>query len=81
MTRRLEEFGSHRGPVVAIANLKVGKTFSYRERYKLQANYEVFNMFNSSAATGISYLTGATYLRTTGIVSPRVGRFGMQITF
>ena len=81
VTRRLEEFGTQRGPVVAIANLKVSKTFSYRERYKLQTNYEVFNMFNSSAATGITYLTGPTYLRTTGIVSPRVGRLGLQITF
>jgi len=44
-------------------------------------NFQVFNLFNSSAATSISYLTGPTFLRTTGILSPRVGRIAMELQF
>ena len=81
VTRRMEEYGAQRGPVVSITNFKLGKTFKVRERFNVEANAEVFNAFNSSAATSTSYLTGVTYQRVTSIVSPRIGRIGMSISF
>ncbi len=80
-TLRMEPFGAHRGPVIAIANIKAAKNFRIRERMKAQLNFQVFNLFNSSGATSTSYLTGPTYLLTTGIVSPRVGRVGVEFSF
>jgi outer membrane receptor for Fe3+-dicitrate len=81
VTLRMEPFGTQRGPFIQVANIKAAKNFVFRERYRLQLNVQVFNVFNGSAATSTSYLTGATYLHTTGIVSPRVARIGMQISF
>jgi Carboxypeptidase regulatory-like domain len=81
VTLRMEPFGTERGPMISIANLKFAKNVNWGERRKIQFNFQVFNIFNTSGATSTSYLTGATYLHPTGIVSPRVARIGMQVTF
>ena len=81
VTLRMEPFGAQRGPTIQIANMKFAKNIIYRERFKAQANFQVFNIFNSSAATSTSYLTGPTYQHITGIVSPRVARVGLQFSF
>jgi hypothetical protein len=81
VTQRMEPFGSRQGPTIGVADIKVAKNINIFERLRLQVNFQVFNLFNSSAATSISYLTGPTFLRTTGIVSPRVGRIAMELQF
>ena len=81
VTLRMEPFGAERGPVIQLTNLKIAKTFTLLEHFRLQANLEGFNVFNSSAATSASYLTGPTYQHITGIVSPRVARVGLKLTF
>jgi hypothetical protein len=81
VTLRMEPFGAERGPMISITNVKVAKNFTFKERWKYQINFQVFNMFNTSDATSTSYLTGATFLHPTGIVSPRVARIGMQFSF
>jgi len=80
-TLRMEPFGAHRGPVIGVANLRAAKNFRISERMRAQVNFQIFNVFNSSAATSTSYLTGPTYLQTTGIVAPRVGRIGVEFSF
>jgi hypothetical protein len=74
-------YGEFRGPVIWISNVKVAKNFTLFETKKLQFNAEVFNVFNTSSATSTSYLTGPTYLQTTGIVAPVVARIGMKFSF
>jgi hypothetical protein len=81
VTLRMEPFGSERGPMISIANVKVAKNIKLWERLKLQVNCQAFNVFNTSSATSTSYLTGATFLHPTGIVSPRVARIGMKLSF
>ena len=81
VTLRMESYGTERGPVIPVANTKVAKNFKLGESRKLQLNFQLFNIFNSSAATSTSFLTGATYLHTTGILSPRVARVGAQFSF
>jgi hypothetical protein len=81
VTLRMEPFGSERGPMISIANVKVAKNFKLWESLKLQVNFQAFNVFNTSSATSTSYLTGATFLHPTGIVSPRVARIGMKLSF
>jgi hypothetical protein len=81
VTLRMEDFGSERGPMISLTNLKVAKDIKLRERMKVQFNFQVFNIFNTSSATSISYLTGPTFLHPTGIVSPRVARIGMLFSF
>ncbi|HEY3823785.1 MAG TPA: hypothetical protein VGL82_04460 [Bryobacteraceae bacterium] len=67
--------------MIQIANLKMTKTFVLDRSLRAQADIEVFNVFNGSAPTSTSYLTGPTYDRVTGVVSPRVARIGMRFTF
>ncbi len=81
VTLRMEPFGTERGPMISLTNVKVAKNFTFKERWKYQINFQVFNIFNTSDATSTSYLTGATFLHPTGIVSPRVARIGMQFSF
>ena len=81
VTLRMEPFGTQRGPMISLTNVKVAKNFSLGESRRLQFNFQVFNIFNTSDATSTSYLTGATYLHPTGIVSPRVARVGMEFAF
>jgi hypothetical protein len=47
----------------------------------VQLSWQWFNMFNSSAATSYSWLTGPTYGQVTGIVDPRIARISMDIKF
>jgi hypothetical protein len=81
VTLRMEPFGTERGPMISITNVKVAKNFKLGERMKLQGNFQVFNIFNTSDATSTSYLTGATFLHPTGLVNPRVARIGMVLSF
>lgn len=81
VTLRMEPYGAERGPVISLTNIKVAKNIRLGERLSYQVNFQVFNIFNTSGATSTSYLTGATFLHTTGIVSPRVARIGMQFSF
>ena len=55
----MEPFGSERGPMISITNIKVAKNIKLWESMKLQLNFQVFNLFNTSGATSTSYLTGA----------------------
>ena len=81
VTLRMEPFGAEQGPIISVTNIKVAKNFGLGENRRLQLSGEIFNIFNTSSATSTSYLTGPTYLHTTGIVSPRVGRIGMGFYF
>ena len=81
VTLRMEPYGTERGPMISITNIKIAKNFKFKERYRYQANFQIFNLFNTSGATSTSYLTGATFLHPTGIVSPRVARIGMEFSF
>ena len=75
-------FGQYRGPVISTWNIKAAKVFAIHDRYHLEANFQVFNLLNSSAAVGTNYLTGAsTFGVVTNLISPRVARIGGLFSF
>lgn len=75
-------YGQFRGPVINNLSAKVAKNFAIHERYHIEANFQVFNLLNSSAAVSTNYLTGATTFGViTSLISPRVGRFGAKFSF
>ncbi|HEX3986932.1 MAG TPA: carboxypeptidase regulatory-like domain-containing protein [Acidobacteriaceae bacterium] len=78
---RMQPFGAQRGPVVALTNLRAEKVTGLTDTVSLDVSAALYNVFNTSAATSTSYLTGPTYRQTTGIVSPRVGRVGLELHF
>jgi hypothetical protein len=86
-TIRMGPFGQYRGPVISTLNLKAAKTFTFHDRFHLEANFQLFNLLNSSAATTTSYQTNpappaaATFGVVSSILSPRVARIGGLFTF
>src|SRR5258708_39251415 len=81
-TVRMGPFGQYRGPVISTWNIKTSKVFTIHDRYHIEANFQVFNLLNSSAAVATNYLTGAsTFSVVTDLISPRVARIGGLFTF
>jgi hypothetical protein len=81
-TVRMGPFGQYRGPVVSTLNMKAAKVFTIHDRYHIEANFQLFNILNSSAAVATNYLTGpATFGVVTDLVSPRVARIGGSFRF
>ena len=81
VTRRMEELGAQSLPVVSLLNIKFAKAFTLGAGHKLELNFQGFNINNASAATSVTYLTGPTFGRVTGIMNPRVWRVAMEYRF
>jgi hypothetical protein len=77
----MEPFGGRQGPVITTTNLKLGKSFKLGERRRLEADWQVYNLFNTSAAITTSYLTGPTFGRVTSVVNPRIFRISGKFDF
>jgi hypothetical protein len=81
VTRNMEPFGARQGPVITTTNLKLGKSFKLGESRRLEADWQVYNLFNTSAAITTSYLTGPTFGRVTSVVNPRIFRISGKFDF
>jgi hypothetical protein len=46
-----------------IPAVKAAKVFTFRDRYHLEANFQLFNVLNNSSAVATNYLTGPTTYR------------------
>jgi len=79
VTLRMEPYGSQQGPAVPVTSVRAAKKFSL-SRYTMDVTFAVYNVTNSSAAVGISYLSG-TFGRVTNILPPRVARLGVEFGF
>jgi hypothetical protein len=81
-TLRMSPFGQYRGPVVSTLNVKVSKTFPIRDKFHVEANFQMFNVLNSSGAVTTNYQTGPnTFGVVSSLLSPRVGRIGAVFSF
>jgi hypothetical protein len=81
VTQNMEALGAEQGPQISIVNAELGKVFKLGKERSLEFDYQSFNLFNTSASTTTSYLTGSTFGRVTGIVSPQVGRISARFQF
>jgi hypothetical protein len=81
VTVPVEPYGSERNPPINLLNLRLGKIFAFKERYKIETTLDVFNVFNSNAATSVSYLTGPTYKSISAITPPLIARLGAMFSF
>lgn len=81
-TVRMGPFGQYRGPMISVWNARVAKVFAFENRFHLEANFQVYNILNNSAAVKTNYQTGASTFGVVGtILSPRVARIGGLLTF
>jgi hypothetical protein len=81
VTRRMEELGAQSGPAITLFSIKVAKTFRLGGTRRVEINGQGFNLFNTSSATAVNYLTGVTFGRVTGIINPRVYRVSAEFHF
>jgi len=80
VTLRLEPYGSESAAAENILNLRIGRRFSLGTT-RLAVDFEVFNLLNSNAPTSITLASGPSFNYVTGVLPPRVGRFGVKFDF
>jgi hypothetical protein len=80
-TVRVEPFGSEQLPNLSTANLRTSKAFALASTRKLTLTFDVFNIFNSSAPTAATFLSGKAFGFATGLMAPRVARLGLKFAF
>jgi hypothetical protein len=86
VTINMGRFGQYQGPEVEVWNVQGAKIFTMHERYKIEANAQVFNLLNGSGAVTTNYLTTTNPASPTfGVVqtieSARVARLGVEFSF
>jgi hypothetical protein len=62
-------------------DLRLSKIFKMSPRARLQANFDVYNVFNSSAILGVVGTYGSAWRRPTATLPGRLIEFGGQFTF
>ena len=80
ITIPMEEANSQKGPAVHLVNVRLSKRFDLG-RTRLSADLDWYNVTNSSLPTAISFATGPTFGRVTGIVDSRIARVGLRFSF
>ena len=86
VTVNMGPFGQYRSSAVEVFNLAGAKVFTFRDRYKLEVNTQVFNLFNGSGSVANNWQTttnaaAPTFGVVTSIESARVARIGAQFSF
>ena len=78
-TVRVEPIDANRAPAVAILDFRVDKSFRIGPT-RLTGMIDIFNAANSAPVTGFRTTT-VNYREVTGILDPRVVRFGVRFNF
>ncbi len=73
--------GAVRLPAVNLADLRIARPFTVRERWKFEPVADLFNLGNSNTVTGLVASYGPVYLRPSAVLNPFVARFGLRLSF
>jgi hypothetical protein len=68
-------------PRLSQTDLRLAKTFHISERLSVEGMFDVFNVFNANTVFTATQTFGGSYLTPTGVMQPRVFRFGGQLKF
>jgi hypothetical protein len=79
-TVRVEPVTANRAPTISILDFRADKTFKLNRMGRLTAMVDLFNSLNSGAVTNYRTTT-VNYREVTGILDPRVVRFGVRVDF
>jgi len=80
VTLRIEPYGSMRAAPENVLNLRLSKVFRLGKG-RASVNFEIFNVLNTNADTGLTFASGPTFGYSTGVLPPRVSRFGGTYSF
>ena len=87
--------GYKRLPSANLLDLRISRTFTIHERYKLLPEFDIYNLTNqalvtavqtgvTSVVSGTAYTTGTVgnlYLNPTSVISPRLFKVGLRFDF
>jgi hypothetical protein len=73
-----EPLGTQQQDTVAIADLRVARLFSFGGARKLSAQLDFFNLLNANPEDFITWASGASYLRPSSVIPPRIMRFRLK---
>jgi hypothetical protein len=79
-TVRVEPVASNRAPSVGILDFRFDKSFTLGRYGRLTGQVDIFNATNSGTVTAFRQTT-VNYLEVTGILDPRIVRFGLRFDF
>jgi hypothetical protein len=81
VTLKMEEFGAQKTGAIHVVNLRASKWFPFSSGQRVQFDFDLFNVFNSSAPITANFQSGPTFLYATAVVPPRIARIGFRYTF
>jgi hypothetical protein len=81
VTLRMEPYGAHTGPAINVLDLRTSKEFALGRGSRVEFNFDLFNLLNSSANLATQFQGGPTFLWATDVVPPRVARVGVRYSF
>ena len=81
-TVRVEPITANRYPTVSILDFRFDKAFKFGRAGKLTAMVDTFNILNAGTVTSFRQTTASgLYREVTGILDPRIVRFGVRFDF
>jgi hypothetical protein len=81
VTLRMEPYGAHTGPAINVLDLRTSKQLKMGGASRIEFDFDLFNLLNSSARTNMIFASGPTVLYATDVVPPRVARLGVRYMF
>jgi hypothetical protein len=80
-TNYAEAANANREDNIWVFDIRAEKSFSFTDRLRLRAYFDLFNITNSHASETISRATGLSYLKPAAILAPITGRVGFRFLF
>ena len=82
VTLRMEPYGAQTGPAINVLDLRTSKEFRIGGGDRVEFNFDLFNLLNSSAQTDTQFQGEMpTFLYTDRRGAPRIVRLGVRYTF
>ena len=81
VTLKMEAFGAQKTDAIHVVNLRASKWFPFASGQRVQFDFDLFNVFNSSAPITANFQSGPTFAYATAVVPPRIARIGFRYTF
>ena len=77
----LSDRGDERFPSVTLLDLRISKAFRFAGSRRIEPQFDIYNLTNSSVVTTLNSGVGTTYLQPTAIVSPRIMKISIAVHF
>jgi hypothetical protein len=81
ITLNVEPLGSERDPSTNLLDFRLNKSFAIRGDREISVRMNTYNTLNINTVLSANARSGATYLRPTTIVPPRIFEFGASFKF